>query len=97
MTIQSDSESKVTIVVKVDKNSKEVTQIGTYSPSDVHVADTPIKTSPDSVSLPSNNNPVVDNVVKFIETSKEIPVSDIKTVLSASSSTTILGTEVITL
>jgi hypothetical protein len=96
VTIESDSETKVTIVVKVDKSSKEVTQIATYSPSDVHVADTPIKTSPDSVPLPSNND-VVDKVVDFIESSKDVPVSEIKTVVSASSSTTIFGTEVITL
>lgn len=74
VTIQSDSQTKATIVVKVDKSSKEVTQIATYSPIDVHVADTLIRTSPDSVPLPSSN-PVVDKVVKFIETSKDIPVS----------------------
>jgi hypothetical protein len=96
VTVQSESDTKVTIVVKVDKASKEVTEVATYSPVDVHIQKPAITTSPNAVLLPSSS-PVVANVVHFIESSKDVAVSEVKTVVSASSSVTVFGTEVITL
>ncbi len=82
--------------MNVDKTTKEVTEVATYSPIDVHVTKPTITTSPNAILLPSTS-PVVNNVVHFIESSKDVPVNEIKTVVSASSSVTVFGTEVITL
>ena len=91
---------QVNIVVKVDKVSKEVTEMGTYSPSDLNSGKLGTKTitSPATVAptpIPTNS-PVLANVVKFIEKSKEVPVSEVRTVTKATSTTTVFGTEVIT-
>lgn len=91
---------QVNIVVKVDKVTKEVTEMGTYSPSDLNSGEegTRTITSPATVApipIPTNS-PVLANVVQFIEKSKEVPVSEVKTITQATSTTTVFGTQIIT-
>jgi hypothetical protein len=99
VTVQSETGVKVTIRVNVDKTTKEVTEVGVFSPADVHVESPKIITSPTTaapVPVPADS-PVLANVVHFIEAAKEVPVNEIKSVTKATSSHTVFGSEVITL
>lgn len=74
--------------------------MATYSSTDVHIETTKTEstsatTTSNSVQVPTNS-PVLNDVVKFIESSKDVPVSHIETVIKATSSQTVFGNEIIT-
>lgn len=73
-----------------------MTEVTTYSDSDVPTVSTPTQDQPSSVPM-TPTDPVVDKVVKFIEASKDVPVNDVQTVTEASSTTTVFGNTVVTL
>ena len=64
LTVQSDTNVQVNIVVKVDKATKEVTDMGMYSPNDLNPVETPkVITSPTTIP---KDSPVLADVVKYI-------------------------------
>jgi hypothetical protein len=91
VTVETDTTNQVTIVVNIDKQTKSVTEMGTYSSSDVvHATNSAANTtSPTTTSSPAVNvasySPAIIDVVKFIESSKDISVNDIKTITKSTS------------
>lgn len=72
VTIQTETTESVTIVVNIEKETKAVTEVSTFSSSDIHVET--IKDTTTTTTTPSGpvvhvptNSPVVVDVVKFVE------------------------------
>ena len=92
-----DQTNSFTVVVEVNKETKETTEVATYTQDDVKpVVDgqTGVVPLPNVEVLPIDDAEVVQ-VVEYIESSNEIAVNKIKTVISAEKSVTVFGTEVI--
>lgn len=96
ITADSGSSDSLTVVLNIDKHTKAVTEVTTYSGSDVPAVSTPTQEQESSVPM-TPTDPVVNKVVKFIEASKDVPVNDVQTVTEASSTTTVFGNTVVTL
>jgi hypothetical protein len=85
-------------VINIDKETKTVTEVSTYSASDVHTEHTKKADQvTDKAVVPLTSGELLTNLTKFISASKEIPVNDVQMVLSATTTTTIFGTQVITI
>lgn len=95
--IATGSQNALNVVVNIDKHTKTVKEVSTYSQSDIVVQETTQTTSnTKQVEVISNGSDLVKEVVKFIESSKDIPVDHVQTVVSAHSEKTIYGNEIIT-
>lgn len=95
------------MVVSVDKTTQQVTLISTYTQNDLLVvqATQPTTTTTtqttQSTQTTSETVPLtsveVTSVVQFIESSPDVPVTGIKTILSAEKTTTLFGNQVVTI
>jgi hypothetical protein len=45
----------------------------------------------------AQTDPIINSIVKYIVSSKDIPVSDMKTIIKATSTSTVFGNSVITI
>lgn len=79
ITADSGSSDSLTIVLNIDKHTRAVTEVTTYSESDVPAVSAPSKDEESSVPMVPTD-PVINKVVKFIEASKDVPVNDVQTV-----------------
>lgn len=101
-----DSTKSVTIVVEIDKVTKTVTEVSTYTkdqeskpiaPPAKPSVQQPIMCirAPCSVENVKPESKEVENIVKYIETSPEIPVNKITKVITAEKTTTVFNSDVV--
>lgn len=90
------------MVVSIDKQTGETTEISKYTKVDVEAVEATvgkeIKEQAESVkeAIPTDN-PAVASIIKYVEDAPEIPINKIQTVTKAEKTTSILGTETVTI
>ena len=95
---QVEASNQVSVVVSIDKATREVQLISTYTQNDI-VQTTQVTQSQTTqlhVEVVATTSQMVINIVKFIESTPSLSVSSIKTIINAQKTTTLYGIEVVT-
>lgn len=95
---QVEASNQVSVVVSIDKATRKVQLISTYTQNDI-VQTTQVTQSHTTqvrVEAVATTSQMVIDIVKFIESTPSLPVSSIKTIINAQKTTTLWGIEVVT-
>lgn len=87
------------MVVSIDKQTGETAEISKYTKVDAEATsrkEIKVQAEPVKEDIPTDT-PAIASIIKYIEDAPEVPINKIQTVTKAEKTTSIFGTETVTI